>query len=80
MNAHERYQQAREADAKAQRDRERAATTPEDIEFARKVRELDAAGQAIVARRLLASNPTSYARGSAALREAENPPPAPEAA
>lgn len=80
MNAHERYQQAREADAKAQRDRERAATTPEDVAFAKRVRELDAAGQAIVARRLLASNPTSYARGSAALREAENPPPSPEAA
>ncbi len=79
MSIHDRFKAAREADAKAQRDRERAITSPEDIAFAQRVRDLDTSGQAILARRLLASNPGAYTRGSAALREAENPTP-PEAA
>lgn len=79
MSMHDRFKAAREADAKAERERQRAITSPDDIAFAKRVRDLDAAGQAILARRLLASNPGAYTRGSAALREAENPPP-PEAA
>lgn len=79
MSIHDRFRQAREGAAKAQRDRERAATTPEDIEFARRVRDLDANGQASLARRMIGTNPAAYVRGSQALREAENPTP-PEAA
>ncbi len=64
MSIHERYQQAREADAKAERDRERALTTPEDIEFAKRVRDVDANGEPILARRMIASNPSSILRMS----------------
>ncbi|MBK8998082.1 MAG: hypothetical protein IPM35_20350 [Myxococcales bacterium] len=41
------------------------------LEFVRRVRELDAVGECIAARRLIAANPHDYARVSEALRTAE---------
>ncbi len=72
---HDRFRQHRVAQAQAERERERAATTPDDVELARRVLALDAAGHGIAARRLINANPTSYTRGAAALRDATNTPP-----